>query len=673
MGEDMGEDPRDDAAKQAAEAPHEPLGMPGASRQSADSQGARNQGAGNQSTGNQSADCQGADKGPAEDDPPADGPLGDGPPADGPVAEIPVGQEVGGDPASQSAVTDEPAVEGPAADSPARLPMLPSGAVFEADAAFVDGLVETVKMLEAHEARIHALRSFALSELCEHFRRGARDRLEAAEAPTLAAAEIAAALNVSQRTGRAMVEEARALAEPGLAPVLDALRDGRLDRRRARAVVEHAAVLPPGKDAAFAAAAVELGCPQGDPALAPSPGAFSRRLRRLAEEHHPEALAARKAHATAFRRVDVEPTRDGMCWITAHLPLEVGAAIDTRLEAIARSLQTPGEDRGISQLRADVFRDLLLASAVPSGPGLSNEVAGSRAGTSGTANAGSGRPDSTWSGEGPGTAWSGVAGPDSARSGADPGTPWSGGAGPDSAWSGAAEPAAAESVSGAPYDGTRVTGGVRMEVVVTVPARTLTGESEVPGEILGYGSLDAPAARLLAAQAATWTTMWVHPDTGAPLALGRRRYTPSLAIRRFLGARDRTCRFPGCDKPAQSTETDHTIPWQHGGTTDAANLALLCPEHHRLKSLGHWKVKQLDPEPWREEKSTRPEATEPGATGPWASGPWTAGPGTPASDAPHPHPSAQTALPPPGGVLEWTSPTGRKYVTHPETDAPPPF
>ncbi|WP_422934466.1 DUF222 domain-containing protein [Sinomonas sp. P47F7] len=651
MGEDMGEDPRDDAAKQAAEAPHEPLGMPGSSRQS-------------------------ADKGPAGDDSTVDGPPGEDPSAR--------------DPASQSAATDEPAVEGPAAEGPAvegpaaegpaSLPMLPSAAVFEAGVAFVDGLVETVRMLEAHEARIHALRSFALSELCEHFRRGARDRLEAAEAPTLAAAEIAAALNVSQRTGRAMVEEARALAEPGLAPVLDALRDGRLDRRRARAVMEHAAVLPPGKDAAFAAAAVELGCPQGDPALAPSPGAFSRRLRRLAEEHHPEALAARKAHATAFRRVDVEPTRDGMCWITAHLPLEVGAAIDTRLEAIARSLQTPGEDRGISQLRADVFRDLLLTSAVLSGPDLSNKVAGSRPGGAGTENAGVAGPDSAWSGA------------------ADRGTAWPAAAGPDSAWSGIAGPAAAESVSGTPYDGTRVSGGVRMEVVVTVPARTLTGQSEAPGEILGYGSLDAPAARLLAAQAATWTTMWVHPDTGAPLALGRRRYTPSLAIRRFLGARDRTCRFPGCDKPAQSTETDHTIPWQHGGTTDAANLALLCREHHRLKSLGHWKLKQLDPEPRREERSAGPEATEPGATGPraggpwaggpWATGPWAGGPwatgpraggpwaggpGTPSSNAPHPHPKVQTALPPPGGVLEWTSPTGRKYVTYPETDAPPPF
>ncbi len=571
-------------------------------------------------------------------------------------------------------------------------PQFPAALTFEAETLYVDGLIETVKALEAHEARIHALRAFVLSELCEHFRQSARDRLEAAEAPTLTASEVAAALNVSQRTGRAMVEEARALADPSLAPLMDALREGQLDRRRARAVMEHAAVLPPGKGTAFAAAAVELGCPQGDPARAPSPGAFARRLRRLAEDFHPEPLAARKAHATAFRRVDVEATKDGMCWITAHLPLEAGAAIDTRLEAVARSLQAPGEIRGIGQLRADVFRDLLLNGTLPGW------------------DAGADSPD-------------GVAGSSRATSRA--------------AEPGATRPAPAGSTS------TGIAGGVRMEVVVTVPARTLTGESEASAEILGYGALDAPAARLLAAEAATWTTMWVHPGTGVPLGVGRRRYTPPLAIRRFLGARDRTCRFPGCDKPAQSGEVDHTVPWQHGGATDTANLAVLCREHHRLKSLGHWKLKQLDSGPSKEEivdsPATHGNGCSPGTTATHGTGcsPGTTAthgtgcsPGTtathgtgcssgtpdggescecggsgseisrlpsngsgrlrpgvnPLATEPAPpsapntrstQPSAVntlTTLPtPPGGILEWTSPAGRKYVTYPETDAPPPF
>ncbi|WP_443022560.1 DUF222 domain-containing protein [Sinomonas sp.] len=434
-------------------------------------------------------------------------------------------------------------------------------------------------------------------------RRIAPDPFGASEASSMTAAEIAAALNVSQRTARALVEEALLLTDPGLRPVLDAMEEGRLDRRRARAVTEHACVLRSGKDAEFCAAAVELACPE-DSDHAPSLGALSRRLRRLAEEYHEDPLAARKERAASFRKVEVEPAKDGMCWITAHLPVEVGAAIDTRLEALARSLQGKDEARGIGQLRADVFRDLLLDGSAHTGPA---HTAGSMTSAAGAASgAGADRAVGAAS----------VAGADRA-------------AGADS--------------TGGPYSaGVGAAGGVRMEVVVTVPARTLSGETDTPGEILGYGPIDAQAARLLAADAATWTTMWVAPDSGAPLALGRRRYTPSLAIRRFLGARDRVCRFPGCDKPASATEADHTDEWQNGGRTDVRNLALLCREHHRLKTLCAWKLRQV--EPAGEERPEQNESDVPTAVG--------------ASR---------------GGILEWTSPTGRRYVTCPESDDPPPF
>ncbi|WP_336857286.1 HNH endonuclease signature motif containing protein [Sinomonas albida] len=586
----------------------------------------------------------------------------------------PLAQEPATDGPSQPQAT-EPATDGPSEPQALSAAVKFEAAMFEVGTAFVDGLVETAKALEAHEARLHALRAFVLSELCEHFRRGARDRLEAAEAPALAAAEIAAALNVSQRTGRAMVEEARTLADPGLAPVLDALRDGRLDRRRARAVVEHAAVLPPGKDAEFAAAAVEIGCPQGAPGPALSPGAFSRRLRRLAEGYHPEPLAARKAHAVAFRRVDLEPTRDGMCWITAHLPLEAGAAIDARLEAIARSLQTPAEVRGINQLRADAFRDLLL-----DGPLVAESVIGaplaSTATPSGATRTGATAgtiPTGATAGTIPTGAMAGAV-PTGAMAEATPSQATPSGAIPTGATAGTL-PAQSTRALDAGGTGSGVApgaspGGIRTEIVVTVPARTLTGESDAPAEILGYGALDAPAARQLAAQASTWTTMWVDPDSRIPLALGRRRYTPTLAIRRFLGARDRTCRFPGCDKPAPSTEADHTTPWQHGGTTDAANLALLCREHHRLKSLGHWKLRQLEPTP-----ADKPDSSAVAAPAPHPNLGMGSEPAPPEAgpEQGKPPTAVQTAPPPPGGTLEWTSPTGRKYLTHPETDAPPPF
>jgi hypothetical protein len=149
----------------------------------------------------------------------------------------------------------------------------------------------------------------------------------------------------------------------------------------------------------------------------------------------------------------------------------------------------------------------------------------------------------------------------------------------------------------------------------------------------------------MAAQAPTWTRLWVDERTGAPLALGRTRYRPSAAMRRQLGARDRVCRFPGCDRPATATEADHTTARASGGETSPENLALLCREHHRLKSEGYWKARQI----------RRPAAA----------------PDEAHRSASEPQPGPRPTAPP--GTIEWTSPTGRRYVTYPEGDPPPPF
>ena len=56
------------------------------------------------------------------------------------------------------------------------------------------------------------------------------------------------------------------------------------------------------------------------------------------------------------------------------------------------------------------------------------------------------------------------------------------------------------------------------------------------------------------------------------------RFPPRL--RRFLEARDRTCVFPGCGRPANKTDKDHGVPWPHGRTS-AKNGQCLCRHHHR--------------------------------------------------------------------------------------------
>jgi hypothetical protein len=58
------------------------------------------------------------------------------------------------------------------------------------------------------------------------------------------------------------------------------------------------------------------------------------------------------------------------------------------------------------------------------------------------------------------------------------------------------------------------------------------------------------------------------------------RFPPRL--RRFLEARDRTCVFPGCGRPARKTDKDHRRPWP-AGPTSAGNGECLCRHHHRAK------------------------------------------------------------------------------------------
>ena len=61
-------------------------------------------------------------------------------------------------------------------------------------------------------------------------------------------------------------------------------------------------------------------------------------------------------------------------------------------------------------------------------------------------------------------------------------------------------------------------------------------------------------------------------------------YTPTAAQRRFVTARDRTCRHPGCRNKAGWADLDHVIPHADGGPTACDNLCCLCRRHHRLKT-----------------------------------------------------------------------------------------
>lgn len=137
----------------------------------------------------------------------------------------------------------------------------------------------------------------------------------------------------------------------------------------------------------------------------------------------------------------------------------------------------------------------------------------------------------------------------------------------------------------------------------------------VPGslsELNGYGPIDNLTAGRVTEKAKHWNITTLHPENGKVLSVDR--YRPSEEMRRFIEARDETCRFPGCRVSASRCDLDHTVAASRGGPTSTVNMAALCRGHHVLKHHSKWKVKQTS-----------------------------------------------------SGVLEWTSPAGREYVERPAT------
>jgi hypothetical protein len=60
--------------------------------------------------------------------------------------------------------------------------------------------------------------------------------------------------------------------------------------------------------------------------------------------------------------------------------------------------------------------------------------------------------------------------------------------------------------------------------------------------------------------------------------------------RRALIARDRHCRWPGCERPAIWCDGHHLVSWLHGGGGEIENQVLLCGRHHWKVHEGGWQL-----------------------------------------------------------------------------------
>jgi hypothetical protein len=126
------------------------------------------------------------------------------------------------------------------------------------------------------------------------------------------------------------------------------------------------------------------------------------------------------------------------------------------------------------------------------------------------------------------------------------------------------------------------TGGEKPHITVIVDTATLTGTG--PSGISELGAdrtVIAPEVARMIGCDATFRRVVVDP-AGEPLDVGRKTRLVTAAQRRALAVRDKTCRFPGCERPLSWCDAHHIRYWTHGGPTELRNLILLCRHHHTL-------------------------------------------------------------------------------------------
>ncbi len=356
-------------------------------------------------------------------------------------------------------------------------------------------------------------------------------------------AQIALARHESPARGGRLLGLAKALMTE-MPHTLTALETGQLNEWRATLLVRETACLSAADRAAVDA---ELAADAGTFA-----GAGDRSLvaaaRAAAYRRDPRSVTERAAHAATERHVSLRPAPDTCAYLTALLPVTAGVAVYKALTGHADTLRAAGDPRGRGQLMADALverttgtpggitgveiqlvitdRTLFQGDAEPARlPGYGTVPAG-WARTLINGTVASGRRQS------PGTQWS----------------PWTRRRGPEA----------------------------RTETVTASPAVP-------PGPGGAAGSADDPAFNL-------WLRrLYTHPGTGELVGMDSRARLFPPGHRRFIQARDDTCRTPYCDAPIR--HLDHIIPWHTGGPTTTDNAAGLCEACNHTKETPGWRAR----------------------------------------------------------------------------------
>ncbi len=446
--------------------------------------------------------------------------------------------------------------------------------------------------------------------------RGAREQEE-----DFAADQVAFALTMSRWSAYRLLDLGEQLLQK-LPMVYEALATGRIDYPRAAVYVDQLCLLDDEVARAIATATLAK-------ATVWTPSQLKDRLRYRAHKADPSLAKQRHAQSVADRRMCVSLNNEGTAQLSGiNLPPDRAAAADNWIDRLARAAKADGDTRTLDQLRSDAMLDLLAGLPFHLHPSLDPltaaadaEAANSNSSEStssesdnteaegteakGTEPTDSDPPDFDWSDSEPPDSWPPDSEPpDSGPPDSEPpGIEWSDFEPPTVAPPDSGPPAfepptfepptfESDSTGAASGAGARLCtcGGVRPAarrgvVDIQVKLSTLLHLDEDSAWIPGWGPVIADIARQVAfdEQARPAWAWSVTDESGQLLHHGYTARRPPAAERAFIKARDRTCRAPGCRRPAIRCDTDHRVDYVTGGPSHRGNGCSLCRHHHRLK------------------------------------------------------------------------------------------